>query len=93
MVGTGLKCLMKRDAREVRYLAWLAVEDSCHRRPAGESYVLPDVFRPRLKKKWLRKSPTAVLLIGLCSTTSAGSGAAFGTTSASNSSQASPMSA
>ena len=84
---------MKRDACEVRYLAWPAVKDTCHRGPACESYVLPDVFRIGLEKKWFSKSPAAVLLTGLCSTTSAGAGAVFGTTSANNSSQASPTSA
>ncbi len=55
MVGTGLECLMKRDAREVRYLAWLAVEYACHRGPASESHVLPDVFRMGLEKKVVEK--------------------------------------
>ncbi len=55
MVGIGLECLMKRDAREVRHLARLAVKDTCHRGPACESDVLPDVFRMGLEKKVVEK--------------------------------------
>ena len=55
MVGAGLECLMKRNAREIRDLAPLSVEHAGYRGTACESDVLPDIFRVRLKEKVVEK--------------------------------------